>query len=141
MAESLEAEILKQPYADRAPPHYLHIYAHRRNTILTLTKPNGNVMLSLSCGHLGFRKSGRSGYDPAFQLTSHFFAQMHERAYMLEIKRLELVFRDFGQGREAFTKVLMGNEGKNVRNAVVSVTDSTRLKFGGTKSRHVRRLG
>lgn len=141
MAESLEAEMIKHPYADRAPPHHLHIYAHKHNTILTLTRPNGNPLLSLSCGHLGFRKAGRSGYDPAYQLTSHVFAKIQEKGLLLDIQRLELVFRGFGPGRDAFIKVLLGNEGRNIRGLVARVTDSTRIKFGGTRSRKVRRLG
>ncbi|KAB8068966.1 hypothetical protein BDV29DRAFT_183632 [Aspergillus leporis] len=141
MAESLEAEMIKQPYADRSPPHHLHVYAHKHNTILTLTRPNGNPLLSISCGHLGFRKGHRSGYDPAYQLTTHVFGQMQERGYLLDINRLEIVLRGFGQGRDAFTKVLLGNEGRNVRGLVSRVTDSTRIKFGGTRSRKVRRLG
>ncbi|KAF7585675.1 hypothetical protein BBP40_010334 [Aspergillus hancockii] len=141
MAESLEAEMIKQPYADRSPPHHLHVYATKHNTILTLTRPNGNPMLSMSCGHLGFRKGHRSGYDPAYQLTTHVFGQMQERGYLLDINRLEVVLRGFGLGREAFTKVLLGNEGRNVRGLVSRVTDSTRIKFGGTRSRKVRRLG
>jgi len=141
MAESLEAEMIKHPYADRSPPHHLHIYAHKHNTILTLTRPNGNPLLSMGCGHLGFRKSGRAGYDPAYQLTSHVFAKMQERGYLLDIQRLELVFRGFGPGRDAFIKVLLGNEGKNIRGLVARVTDATRIKFGGTRSRKVRRLG
>ncbi|KAL1961630.1 hypothetical protein VTN77DRAFT_1380 [Rasamsonia byssochlamydoides] len=141
IAESLEAEMIKHPYADRTPPHHLHIYAHKHNTIITLTRPNGNPILSMGCGALGFRKSQRGGYDPAYQLSSHVFAQIQERGLLLDIQRLELVFRGFGPGRDAFTKVLLGNEGKNIRGLVTRVTDSTRIKFGGTRSRKVRRLG
>lgn len=140
MAESLEAELLKQPYSDHAPPHHLHVYAHRHNTILTLTRPNGNPILSMGCGQLGFRKSGRGGYDSAYQLTAHVFGLIQERGLLPSIKRLEVVFRGFHQGREAFSKVLLGNEGKNIRGLVSSVSDATRLKFGGTRSRKVRRL-
>ncbi|KAI9928743.1 hypothetical protein ASPWEDRAFT_36512 [Aspergillus wentii DTO 134E9] len=141
MAESLEAEMIKQPYADRAPPHHLHIYAHKHNTILTLTRPNGNPLLSMGCGHLGFRKGHRSGYDPAYQLAVHVFGQLQEKGILFEMQRLELIYRDFGPGRDAFTKVLLGNEGRNIRGLVSRVTDSTRIKFGGTRSRKVRRLG
>ncbi|THD00009.1 hypothetical protein EYZ11_000461 [Aspergillus tanneri] len=141
MAASLEAEMIRQPYSDRSPPHHLHVFSHKHNTLLTLTRPNGNPMLSMGCGHLGFRKAGRGGYDPAYQLTAHVFGQMQERGYLPEIKRLEVVLRGFGAGREAFTKVLLGNEGRNVRGLVSRVTDSTRIKFGGTRSRKVRRLG
>jgi small subunit ribosomal protein S11 len=141
IAESLEAEMIRHPYADRAPPHHLHIYAHKHNTLITLTRPNGNPLLSLGCGNLGFRKSQRSGYDPAYQLASHVFAQIQEKGILPDIQRLELVFRGFGAGRDAFTKVLLGNEGRNIRGLISRVTDSTRIKFGGTRSRKVRRLG
>ncbi|KAJ5827448.1 hypothetical protein N7447_004211 [Penicillium robsamsonii] len=141
MAESLEADMIKNPYADRAPPHHLHVYCHKHNTILTLTRPNGNPLLSIGCGQIGFRKAGRSGFDPAYQLSAHFMTQIQEKGFLLEIERLEVIFRGFGKGREAFTKVLLGNEGRHVRGLVARVSDSTRLKFGGTRSRHVRRLG
>lgn len=141
LAESLEADMMRHPYADRAPPHHLHVFCHKHNTILTLTRPNGNPMLSMGTGQIGFRKGGRAGFDSAYQLSSHVLSQIQERGYLLEIKRLEVVFRGFGKGREAFTKVLLGNEGRNVRGLVGRVTDSTRVKFGGTRSRKVRRLG
>ena len=137
----LDEEVLKNPYSDRHPPHHLHVYSHKHNTVLTLTRPNGSPLLVRSCGHLGFRKSQRSGYDPAYQLATHMFGQIQEKGLLMEIKRLEVVFRDFGPGREAFTKVLLGSEGRNIRGLVSRVTDATRLKFGGTRSRKVRRLG
>ncbi|KAJ5562100.1 hypothetical protein N7535_003442 [Penicillium sp. DV-2018c] len=130
MAESLEADMINNPYADRAPPHHLHAYCHKHNTILTLTRPNGNPLLSIGCGQIGFRKAGRSGFDPAYQLSAHFMAQIQEKGFLMEIERLEIVYRGFGKGREAFTKVLLGNEGRHIRGLVARVTDSTRLKFG-----------
>ncbi|CAI7627377.1 unnamed protein product [Penicillium bialowiezense] len=141
LAESLEAQMIKNPYADRAPPHHLHVYCHKHNTILTLTRPNGNPLLSIGCGQIGFRKAGRSGFDPAYQLSAHVMSQIQEKGLLMDIERLEIVFRGFGKGRDAFVKVLLGNEGRNLRGLVTRVTDSTRVKFGGTRSRHERRLG
>ena len=57
------------------------------------------------------------------------------------IRALEVVLRDFGPGREALTKILMGQEGREVRKRVTRVMDATRLKFGGTRSKKRRRLG
>jgi len=68
-------------------------------------------------------------------------ARIHERAINREIHALELVLRGFGAGREAVTKALMGTEGRLLRGKVVKVTDATRLKFGGTRSKKPRRLG
>ena len=57
------------------------------------------------------------------------------------IKELEVVLRDFGPGREAVTKILLGAEGKALRGKISKVMDGTRLKFGGTRSPKPRRLG
>lgn len=140
MAEELEADILHRPSGERSPAHHLHIFSHRRNTILTLTRPNGSPLMSMGTGMLGYRKARRGGYDPGFQLTAHFLGQIQERGLLLDIKALEVVFRGFHHGRQAFVKALLGNEGKNIRGLVTQVSDATRIKFGGTRSPRVRRL-
>ncbi|PQE25961.1 mitochondrial ribosomal subunit S18 protein [Rutstroemia sp. NJR-2017a BBW] len=124
-----------------AEPYHFHVYATRHNTHITLTKPDRTPIISLSCGNIGFRHSGRKHYDSAFQLASLVMARIHERAINREIHALELVLRGFGAGREAVTKALMGTEGRLLRGKVVKVTDATRLKFGGTRSPKPRRLG
>ena len=58
-----------------------------------------------------------------------------------QIKHLEVVLRSFGPGREAVSKILLGGEGRALRSRIVRVMDSTRLKFGGTRSKKPRRLG
>lgn len=135
------SNLARNPYPERPTPYHLHVYAHKHNTHLTLTRPNRDPMMSLSCGVLGFRKSHRSGYDPAYQLSTYFMGKIQERGFLMDIKSLEVILRGYGPGREAFTKVLLGDEGKTIRNLVTQVTDATRLKFGGTRSRRVRRLG
>lgn len=122
-------------------PHHFHVYATRHNTHITLTRPNREPIISLSCGNIGFRHSGRKHYDSAFQLASLVMTRIHERAIGRDIKGLELVLRGFGAGREAVTKALLGTEGRWLRGKVVKVTDATRLKFGGTRSKKPRRLG
>ncbi|KAL4947781.1 hypothetical protein BDW69DRAFT_177750 [Aspergillus filifer] len=139
MAFALEADVLNRPY-DNSPPYHIHVLSHKHNTVLTLTRPNGSPLISFGTGVLGFRKARRGGYDPAFNLSAHFFSQIQERGLLLNIKKIEIIFRGFHQGRQAFTKALMGNEGKNIRGLVSGVSDSTRIKFGGTRSPRVRRL-
>lgn len=116
----------------------LCVLATKHNTHITFTKPNKDVLLTLSCGNVGFKKANRGTFEAAYQLASVFFQRMESKGLMP--KNLELSFRDFGPGREAFTKVLLGKEGKNIRSSVRRVTDCSRLKFGGTRSRAVRRL-
>lgn len=129
------------PLQEPEPPHHLHVYATKHNTHLTLTRPDRNPIISVSTGNIGFRKAGRGTYDAAYQLGSYVMGRIHEQGLMTQITRLELVLRGFGPGREAVTKVLLGSEGMGLRPRIVKVTDSTRLKFGGTRSPKPRRLG
>ena len=68
-------------------------------------------------------------------------SRIQQQGILAQISRLELVMRGFGEGRIAIQKILLGIEGMNLRSKVVKVTDSTRLKFGGTRSKKPRRLG
>ncbi|KAF8422030.1 mitochondrial ribosomal protein subunit S18 [Tirmania nivea] len=119
--------------------YHLHIYSTKHNTHITFTDPNKNPIISVSAGNLGFKKAQRGTYDAAYQLASHVFAKLEEKP--IRPKALEVVLRDFGEGREAAVKALLGTEGRNLKGAITRVTDATRLKFGGTRSKAPRRLG
>lgn len=67
--------------------------------------------------------------------------RIKQRGLLAQIEGIELILRDFGQGREAIQKILLGTEGTFVRDKIVRVMDATRLKFGGVRSRRPRRLG
>jgi small subunit ribosomal protein S11 len=136
LTESLEME------EDQSfEPYHFHIYSHKHNTHITVSKPNRDALISLSTGNLGFRKAQRGTYDAAYQLGAYVIDKMHQKGLVKKIQRLEVILRGFGQGREAVVKVLMGNEGKPLRPKIVRVSDATRLKFGGTRSQKKRRLG
>ncbi|KAK4240852.1 hypothetical protein C8A03DRAFT_41667 [Achaetomium macrosporum] len=139
--EDLSGTLPIEEEEDSHEPYHFHIYSHKHNTHITLTKPNRDALLSLSCGNIGFKKSGRKHYDSAYQLGAYFIDKMHQKGLVKKINKLEVVLRGFGAGREAVVKVLMGNEGKLLRGKIVRVSDSTRLKFGGTRSKRKRRLG
>lgn len=57
------------------------------------------------------------------------------------IQHIEVILRDFGPGREAIIKILLGTEGMVIRDKIIRVMDATRLKHGGTRSKKPRRLG
>ncbi|KAL8799727.1 MAG: hypothetical protein Q9182_005670 [Xanthomendoza sp. 2 TL-2023] len=122
------------------PPHHLHVYATKHNTHITLTNPVRDPIFSVSCGTIGFRKAARGTYDAAYQLGAYVMGRIQQQGLLAQIQHLEVVLRDFGPGREAMSKILLGSEGRNVRGRVVRVCDSTRLKFGGTRSKKPRRL-
>jgi small subunit ribosomal protein S11 len=134
------------PFAQRddeipLPPHHLHIMAHKHNTHITLTKPNRDPIISISCGNLGIKNSPRGSFDSAYQLVAYMMNRIKEQGLIREINQLEVVLRGFGQGRVAIQKALLGQEGRGLREKVVRITDATRLKFGGTRSPQPRRLG
>lgn len=122
-------------------PYHLHMYSKRHNNHMAFTKPNGEVMLKMSGGHLGFKHAKRGTYDSAFQLASVVVAKLTEDGWHRKMHGLEIVLSGFGPGREAFLKVLLGSEGKLLRTKIVKVSDATKLKFGGGRSRKPKRLG
>ncbi|KAH8808172.1 hypothetical protein F5884DRAFT_857715 [Xylogone sp. PMI_703] len=138
---SSDGSFIQTPNQFDEEPHHFHIYATRHNTHITLTKPNREPIMSMSCGNIGFRKSGRKHYDSAYQLAAYVMGRMQEQGINAQIRRLEVCLRGFGAGREAVTKALLGTEGRFLRGKVIRVTDATRLKFGGTRSKKPRRLG
>ena len=125
---------------DAIEPYHFHIYSHKHNTHVTVSKPDRGAIISMSTGNLGFKKQRRKTYDAAYQLTAYVLERLKYAGWEKKINRIELVLRGFGQGREAGVKVLMSPEGTRWREKIVRVADATRVKFGGTRSRNPRRL-
>lgn len=119
---------------DDLEPYHMHVLSHRHNTHITVTKPNRDPIISLSCGNLGYKKARRGLYDAAYSTTKYLFERLVHNGWQPKINKLELVLRGFGQGREAAVKVIMSPEGKPFRDKIVRVADSTRIKFAGTRS-------
>lgn len=119
-------------------PHHMHVFAHKHNTYITVTRPSHEIIMSVSCGNVGYKKSRRGEYDAAYSLTKYALQRLVDARVIID--RLELVLRGFGPGREAAIKVLMTTEGKPFRDKIVRVADATRLKIGGTRSKRPRRL-
>ena len=122
------------------PPHHLHVFATKHNCHITLTDGKLQPLISVSSGNIGFRKAARGSYEAAFQLGAYVMGRINKQELIKDIHSLEIILRDFGPGREAFTKILMGSDGRMIRDRVVRVMDATKLKFGGTRSKKPRRL-
>jgi len=146
-------------------PHRLHVLATKHNTHITFVQPpraasqtasSGisrtsasaadqkkmiDVLFSVSAGNINFRKAGRGSYDAAYQLAAYAFKQMKEKGMMSGVRKVEVVLRGFGAGREAVTKAMLGAEGRDFRGRISAVVDATRLKLGGPRSKKPRRLG
>lgn len=132
---------MKNDMEDMMGEFHLAVYAHKHNTHVTVAKPNGNVIMSVSCGNIGFKKSHRGTYDAAYQLGAYACDRLYQRNWHKKIHKMRVTLRGFGPGREALTKILLGAEGRLLRNKISQVADITRLKFGGTRSPKPRRLG
>lgn len=122
------------------PPHHLHVFSTKHNCHITLTDGKLQPLISVSSGNIGFRKAARGSYEAAFQLGAYVMGRIDKQGLIKDIHAIEIILRDFGPGREAFTKILLGADGKIIRDRVVRVMDSTKLKFGGTRSKKPRRL-
>ena len=120
--------------------YHLKIYSQKHNTHISLTKPNSDAIISISAGNVGFRKGSRGSYDAGYKLAAYVCNQIQSRDLLIRIRSLELILRGFGAGRKAIVDVLLGNEGRNIRGRISKVTDATRLKFGGVRSKNPRRI-
>ena len=94
----------------------------------------------VSAGQLGFRKAQRQEYEAGYQVTTRAFKLIQDKKLLSPTDKIELVLKNFGKGREAFLAALLGKEGNDIRPHIVRVSDNTILKFGGTRSKKLRRL-
>ncbi|KAJ6629229.1 hypothetical protein B0H10DRAFT_32686 [Mycena sp. CBHHK59/15] len=123
---------------EAAPAHRLHCHSTKTNTINTFTDPDGNAIAWFSGGSCGFKKRNRSTYEAGYQCAVRMFAKIEE-----ELKgkafQIDLFCKGFGQGRDALFKALMTSQGDQVRSKIVSITDRTPIKIGGTRSKKRKR--
>lgn len=121
------------------PRYRLHCHSTRNNTITTFTKPTGHTIAWFSGGSCGFKKVNRSSYEAGYQCAVRMFKKIEDLSKTQPIE-LELFFKGFGQGRDALYRALLTSEGEAVRPMVVSITDRTAIKIGGTRAKKTRRL-
>ena len=136
-----DLDVMKKQVDQSTGEYHFAVWAHKHNTHICVSKPNRDVIMSISCGHLGFRSAQRSSYDAAYQLGAYVCDKLYQNNWHKTIQRMRVSLRGFGPGREAVTKILLGMEGRALRPTITKVADTTRLKFGGTRSPNPRRLG
>ncbi|KAJ7047604.1 hypothetical protein C8F04DRAFT_916678, partial [Mycena alexandri] len=119
-----------------------HCNSSRNNTISSFTDPDGNMIAWFSGGSCGFRKRNRSSYEAGYQCAVRMFAKIEEMGRDMpqtSPMRIDLFCKGFGQGREALFKALTTAQGDQVRSWIVSITDRTPIKIGGTRSKKLKR--
>ena len=140
------------PHASPPQPYRIHVACTPNNTHIVIGDPQGHPLKAStwSGGSCGFKGVNRSGYEAGYQCAVRAFARIKQLAEeeggvgvgagVVSRARFEVIFRGFGQGRDAVFKALMTSEGDEVRPYVVRVTDNTPIKIGGTRARKTRRL-
>jgi len=108
-----------------------HIKSSRNNTILQVTKPDGERIVIRSCGMEGF-KNTRKGTNIAAQATAIGLAT---RVLDLGIRTVRVKIQGLGPGRMSSIKGLTMGGLK-----IISVTDDTPISWNPLRSRKQRKL-
>ena len=119
---------------------HLHVHSTRNNTIVTFTNQEGSTIAWWSGGSCGFKKVNRATYEAGYQCTVRAFEKVVDYRKEMGPFSLDIIFKGFGQGRDAMHKALLASEGENVRPFVSRLTDKTPVKIGGTRAKKARRL-
>lgn len=125
------------------PVYRAHVQSTRNNTIVTVSRPNGqtfDVMRVISGGTCRFKKSNRAGFEAGYQCATGMFQLLEEEQNKGIDLQWELFLKGYGQGREAVQRALMSSEGMIMRGSLIRVTDRTPIKIGGTRAKKARRL-
>ena len=109
----------------------LNILSTYNNTIVTLGDSEGNVILSSSCGALGF-KGARKGTPYAASKVSELVA---ERAKLVGLKEVGIKVRGIGSGRESAIRTF-ASKGFELR----FIKDLTPVPHNGPKPPKPRRV-
>ncbi|KAG5459153.1 MAG: hypothetical protein BJ554DRAFT_480 [Olpidium bornovanus] len=99
------------------------IKVRRRNTFISLNNPTGKEVTHASLGHLGYRNSGKRGYEPSYQLGVHLAEKV--ASSRIPVHSVEIVFKGFGPGREAALRGFISA----CRHQVIRLTDRTWVKW------------
>ncbi|KAL1676484.1 hypothetical protein EV122DRAFT_216342 [Schizophyllum commune] len=120
------------------PRYILHCRSFR-NTIVTLTRENGEPIGSWTGGSVGFKRSGRKTYEAGYQCAVQSFKMMEKAQSQGHSGiHIELNLAGFGKGRQAVQTAFLTAEGEKIRPHIKYVIDSTPLKIGGTRGKKPR---
>lgn len=109
----------------------LNVLATFNNTLVTLTDPKGNAVMSASSGALGFKGSRKSTPFAAAKVGEI----IGEKAQQMGMKDAEVVVRGVGAGRES---ALRAFSGKGI--GITRIIDMTPVPFNGPRPRKARRV-
>lgn len=132
----------------RNHPYRLHVFATRNNTILTLTTtPTAaqdeifHPVAWVSAGLAGYKGAARGTYDAGVEVSLRMFRKIADLVNPPLLSggqkakvtnppptEVEIVWKGFGQGRDAVLRTLLSGEGDSVRGIISKVTDAVSME-------------
>ncbi|MFH0859174.1 MAG: 30S ribosomal protein S11 [Patescibacteria group bacterium] len=109
----------------------VYIYSSYNNTILTLTDRQGRVLHWVTAGSIGF-KGTKKGTPFA---ASKAAEAMSAAAEKMKIKKLEIIIKGIGTGREAAVRSMAARDFD-----LISITDVTPVPHNGCRPPKPRRV-
>jgi len=108
-----------------------HVKSSFNNTMVTITTPEGDVVLSSSAGKLGFKGSRKGTPFAASQIATTLSKDMQ----LMGIKTLEINLQGPGAGRDSVVRAFQGS-GLHIS----TLRDVTPLPHNGTRPPKKRRV-
>lgn len=115
----------------QVPRGRIYIYSTYNNNIITITDPQGNVIISSSAGKLGFSGPKKATPHAAGVVVNNAL----EMAKRLGFREAQLFVKGIGTGREAAIRTVC-NAGINI----LSIKDITPIPHNGCRPPKVRRV-
>ena len=112
-----------------SPIFTVSITCSMNNTIACIINSQGQVLYSLSCGHLKYRGSKKGSQIASQQVVSH----LGKRALGLGYINCSVIIKGIGKGRNLIVKELI-----KVGLVVVKVIDKTSVAFNGCRIKKVK---
>ena len=132
--EQVDATLKKEvkvKSADRVSEGRIYVSSSYNNTIVTLTRANGQVLASKSAGAVGF-KGAKKATSFAASRVSEAIVNICKK---LGMEKIQVFIRGVGAGRESAVRTLV-NQGLNV----VSIKDITPIPHNGVRPKKIRRV-
>ena len=125
-------KIIKKKKKEIVPLAILRVLARPNNTILSLCKPNGDVLNQVSCGSLGFKNCRKSTPHASQLAIKQIFANAMEVFF---VKQMEVIVKGPGLGRDSILNHIQNVQGIEV----LSISDVTSIAYGGVTPRRAKR--
>ncbi|KAL6298745.1 hypothetical protein BKA93DRAFT_743538 [Sparassis latifolia] len=131
------AEFITEDLTKEKPKYGVYVQSTPNNTIVTLTRPNGNPILTLSGGKVGYKGANKATFEASSKCAMGVFEALAKEQEKEDL-RWELFVSGFGSGRDAFHKALMAAD-PTIKAALRRITDRTPIKIGGTRAQKMKR--